>query len=95
MKEFSVKLPVEELKNEISNDVTKNVLRDILPYLKESQLKDEKPQFLSINEVSEMLSITRVTLWKLTKTGKIKGYRIGGNVRYKMSDIQDAVKLIA
>lgn len=95
MTELSVKLPVEQWKNEISTVVTENVLKEILPLLSDSKKKNERPSFLSVNEVSEMLGITRVTLWKFTKTGKIPGYRIGKIVRYKLSDVQEAIKLIA
>ena len=42
--------------------------------------------------VCKLLSITKVTLWKHTKTGKLKSYGIGNRVMYKRSEVLLAVK---
>lgn len=42
--------------------------------------------------VCKLLSINKVTLWKHTKTGKLKSYGIGNRVMYKRSEVLFAVK---
>lgn len=42
---------------------------------------------LSREEAAKMLSISTVTLWKLTKNDIIPAFKIGSKVRYKKSDI--------
>lgn len=42
--------------------------------------------------VCKLLSINKVTLWKHTKTGKLKSYGIGNRVMYKRSEVLEAVK---
>jgi predicted GIY-YIG superfamily endonuclease/predicted DNA-binding transcriptional regulator AlpA len=43
---------------------------------------------LTGKEVQKILHISRVTLWKLSKEGLLKAYQIGGQNRYKQSDIE-------
>ncbi len=42
----------------------------------------------SANKVAEMLSVSKPTLWRWEKCGYLKPFRIGGKVRYKMSDVK-------
>lgn len=42
--------------------------------------------------VCKMLSISRVTLWKHSRSGKLKSYGIGARVMYKRSEVLEAVK---
>lgn len=44
--------------------------------------------YLSPMKVSEMLCIDRSTLWRWEQTGYLVPFRVGGKVRYKMSDIK-------
>lgn len=48
-------------------------------------------QLLTIKEVMRRLQISRVTLYNLTKDGKIKSVKIGAAVRYQESDIEDFI----
>lgn len=45
-------------------------------------------QFLTTKEAAAILKITRQTLQKWKKKRKIKAIKIGGIVRYKISDIE-------
>ena len=45
-------------------------------------------------EVCELLSFNKTSLWKHTKSGKLKSYGIGNRVYYKRSEVLEAVKPI-
>ena len=42
----------------------------------------------SIKKVSELLDVSEPTLWRWRKMGYLVPIRIGGKVRYKMSDVK-------
>ncbi|MEQ3664119.1 helix-turn-helix domain-containing protein [Olleya sp.] len=70
----------EDFKNEILVGV-KDILFD---FKKENKHID---RLFTREETAKRLSISLVTLWKLTKNNVIPAYRIGTSVRYKESDI--------
>lgn len=45
-------------------------------------------------EVCELLSFNKTSLWKHTKTGRLKSYGMGRRVYYKRSEVLEAVKPI-
>lgn len=51
-------------------------------------------KYLTRKEVKELLSISYPTLSAYTKTGKLRGYRIGGRVLYKDQEIAQSLKEI-
>ena len=48
--------------------------------------------FITREEACKILSINKTSLWKHTKSGKLKSYGIGNRVLYKKSEIIEAVK---
>lgn len=50
-------------------------------------------KFFSINEVAELLSFSRPTIYKIIKDGKLKTYRINGQMRIKYSDLTDYINI--
>lgn len=72
-------IPLDELKNEFTQIVT-DALQSLKP-------KDEK--LLSTEETRKLFSppISKPTLIKWTSSGKLKSYRIGGRVYYKLSEV--------
>lgn len=44
-------------------------------------------ELMTQKEVAKLLDVSTVTVWKYTKDGVLKGYRIAGQVRYKRSEI--------
>ncbi|WP_179022011.1 helix-turn-helix domain-containing protein [Winogradskyella forsetii] len=75
----------EDFKNEILEGVKEIYLSD----LKNHEVKEDR--LLTREETAEMLSISLVTLWKWTKTDIIPAFRIGSKVRYKKSEILQAL----
>lgn len=51
-------------------------------------------ELLTRLEVCELLSFNKTSLWKHTKTGRLKSYGIGKRVYYKRSEVLEAVKPI-
>ena len=55
------------------------------------QLNDND-KLLSREETANLLSVSLVTLWDWTKKDIIPAYRIGSKVRYKKSEVLQALK---
>ena len=53
-----------------------------------------EPELMTRDEVCKMLSFNKTSLWKHTKSGKLKSYGIGNRVLYKRSEVIQAVKPI-
>ena len=47
---------------------------------------------LTREEVCKLLSINKTTLWKHTKSGKLKSLGLGNRVYYKRNQVLEAVK---
>ncbi len=59
----------------------------------EQKLTDTAAEtYPSADKVAEMLSVSKPTLWRWEKSGYLVPVRIGGKVRYKMSDIKQLLK---
>lgn len=47
----------------------------------------DKPTYISQDAFAEMFSISKQTVYKLRRTGIIPYYRIGGQIRFDLSDV--------
>ena len=45
-------------------------------------------KFLTTEQVREVLSVSRVTLWNWEKAGILRSFRFGNLKRYRLSDIE-------
>ena len=79
-----------ELKT-IIQDAVKNVLVGVVPT---PQPKDLAPELFTRAKTAEYLGVSLPTLNDWTKNGIVKGYRIAGRVRYKLTDVENALKEI-
>jgi excisionase family DNA binding protein len=48
---------------------------------------DKEEQLLTIMQLAEKLQVTRETIRRMRKAGKIKEYKIGDSVRFKLSQV--------
>lgn len=48
-------------------------------------------EFLTRNEVRDLLKVDMGTVWNWTKRGKLKAYGIGSRVYYKRSEVEQAI----
>jgi excisionase family DNA binding protein len=83
-------LPLEQLKFEISNEI----LDRITPLLQSVNKQTPTTELLTRKEACKLLGISPPTLLEWTKTGKVTGYRIATRVRYKRSELENALSQI-
>jgi hypothetical protein len=77
------------------NGITLQQLAEaIAPLLQPQVVKQLEPinDLLTRVEVCQLLSFNKTSLWKHTKSGKLKSYGIGNRVYYKRSEVIEAVK---
>lgn len=79
--------------NGITIEQLAEVLKPLLLAKTEDQCQSEKP-LLTRDEVCELLSFNKTSLWKHTKSGKLKSYGIGNRVYYKRDEVLEAIKPI-
>ena len=78
-------IDAEDFKNEIISGVINALEKRYATFQKEEE------QILTRAEAAKLLSISLVTLWDLTRKDKIPAFRIGNKVRYKKSDVLNAL----
>ncbi|RBN51807.1 DNA-binding protein [Flavobacterium psychrolimnae] len=69
------------------------VLKSMLAINPQEQAQPANP-LLTRDEVCELLSFNKTSLWKHTKSGRLKSYGIGNRVYYKRDEVLEAVKPI-
>ncbi|ADV42332.1 AlpA family transcriptional regulator [Bacteroides helcogenes] len=58
-----------------------------------SEPKEEKKEkYLRVEEVIEMLHVDRSTLWRWNREEYLKTLKIGGKVRYRLSEVEQLMK---
>lgn len=79
------------------NGITLQQLAEALAPLLQHQsvaLLEPLNEYIKRDEACELLSINLSSLWKHTKSGKLKSYGIGNRVLYKRAEVLEAVKPI-
>jgi len=79
------------------NGITLQQLADALAPLLQLQMGSHlglANDLLTRVEVCQLLSFNKTSLWKHTKSGKLKSYGIGNRVYYKRGEVLEAVKPI-
>ncbi len=74
----------EEFKTEIVNAI----LEQLKPLLQKDKIEDNKKEMITRTEAADLLNISLVKLWEITKNNLIPKYKIGGKVLYKKIDVQ-------
>lgn len=74
----------EEFKTEIVNAI----LEQLKPLLLKDKIEENKKEMITRAEAADLLNISLVKLWDITKNNIIPKYKIGGKVLYKKSDVQ-------
>lgn len=90
-------LNLTELSNQGANVVITVSVEDLRMFLNEvadrlsvaeQQGKEHTEVYLTVAEVTERLGVDRSSLWRWDRNGYLKKVRVGGKVRYKLSDVQ-------
>lgn len=79
----------EEFKTEIVNAI----LEQLIPLLQKDKIEENKKEMITRAEAANLLNISLVKLWDITKNNLIPKYKIGGKVLYKKKDIQNFIQL--
>lgn len=69
-------------------EANKQLVEDLRISL-EKQIRDKREEkYLSSDDVCEMLNVSKPTLWRWEKMDYLIPIRVGGKVRYKLSDVK-------
>ena len=83
----------------ILETITPDSLRDIIRQAVREEMSEQKSQpetlYLTRKETAERFRISLPTLNEVTKSGRVKGYRVGGRVLYKETETDAALTEIA
>ncbi|WP_167607628.1 helix-turn-helix domain-containing protein [Maribellus sediminis] len=70
----------------------KNQIKEEFKELKRQVQPKEPEEYLTRNEVKDLLKVDLSTIHNWTKRGKLKAYGIGNRVYYKRSEVEQAIK---
>jgi len=73
-------------------NATINGVRIEIENLKKDFLPKEPTEYLTRNEVKDLLKVDLSTIHNWTKRGKLKAYGLGNRVYYKRSEVEEAIK---
>ena len=85
--EVLITLSISEFKDIITQGVT-----EVLGSHKEAEKPVSDLELLSIKQVCELLKISKVTLHKWKRQGKIPFHRLAGKVYFKKSEVLNHLK---
>ena len=69
-------------------EANKKLVEDVRSSLEEQIREEQEEKYLSPDEVSQMLNVTKPTLWRWRKLEYLVPSRIGGKVVYKKSEVK-------
>ena len=75
---------------QLQDEIIKGVKSELQQLKKDFQPK-RPSEYLTRNEVAEMLKIDLSSVHNWTKKGKLKAYGIGGRVYYKRDEVENAI----
>lgn len=59
--------------------------------MKEESMRDTTPEIYTVNDLMEILSVTRRTLLEYIKNGKIKAFKMGNEWRVTKQSLEDFI----
>jgi len=83
------------IENVTPDELIESVRRVIKQEIADLNLGRTAPKYLTRREVADLLKISLPTLNDYTRSGRIKGHRIGSRVLYSEEEVTKAVKEIA
>ena len=73
---------------EFKAEIVKAILEQLIPLLQKDKIEENKKEMITRAEAADLLNISLVKLWEITKNNLIPKYKIGGKVLYKKTDVQ-------
>lgn len=77
----------EYTSEEFFADIKNAVISEIVEQLSSNFQPKIPEDYLTIEQVCELLKKDRVTIWRWTKSNKLNAYQIGGSPIYRRSEI--------
>lgn len=71
---------------------TLNKVRDAILSVNDSKPEPAQDRFLSTEEIGGLLHVSRSTIFRHMKTGKIRAYKLGRRNLYSVAEVMAAVK---
>lgn len=87
-------LQIEQITYSDFEKMLSEIVRKEFKHLAATPEPKDKGTFASRKEVAKELKISLPTLIEYTKNGTLTGYRIGGRILYKWTEIFDSVERI-
>jgi excisionase family DNA binding protein len=81
-------IPIEELKEIIGHAVQEKLQEFSSTHLNK---KPPEKEFLTRQEVCQMLQINSVTLWRYAREGRLKQHRVGRKVFFFAEEVREAL----
>lgn len=69
------------------SDFAERIVRDTCAKMNVAQNSNKDEGFISRKTASILLELDEATIWRYTKSGILKAYKIGNATRYKKEDI--------
>lgn len=86
---------IVQIENTTAEGFTNEILdgiKVVLENFASSSKSNDESKLLTREETAEMLSISLTTLWDYTRKDIIPAFRIGNKIRYKKSDVLEALQ---
>ncbi|MBF6641805.1 helix-turn-helix domain-containing protein [Flavobacterium sp. J49] len=86
---------IVQIENTTAEGFTNEILdgiKVVLENFASSTKSNDDNRLLSRTETAEMLGISLTTLWDYTRKDIIPAFRIGNKIRYKKSDVMEALQ---
>lgn len=74
-------------------EANKQLVEDVRLSIEKRIREEQEEKYLSPEEVGEMLNVSKPTLWRWEKIEYLIPIRVGGKVRYKLSDVKQILTL--
>lgn len=79
----------------MNDDTLIAALQEIKQSIKGLEMKISNPisqEFVTIDQLCDALEVSRMTIYRYTKSGALKSYRFGAKTLYKVDEVRNAFK---
>ena len=88
---------MENLKTILLYNITPEELKDMIVKdlkieLKSTLSKVNEPEFYTVKEASNLLNVSKLTIYNYIKKGTLKAFKIGRKYQIKKSDLNETLK---
>lgn len=92
MKVFVEGATIEELVNILETRLSNSIEQKILTIIQDKA--ERKETLLTRKDAAQKLGVSLSTLHALSKEGTVQSYRLGGQIRYKESELEGAMQQV-